>query len=94
MSHVNRKEYWVIFVVLAVLTAIEVGVAYTPISKPLMATALIGLALAKAAIVGLFYMHLKHETTIMKWSIAIPLATPAVYAAVLMAEAQWRLVVP
>ena len=94
MSHVNRKEYWVIFAVLTVLTIIEVGVAYAPISKPLMASALILLAVSKAAIVGLFYMHLKHETTIMKWSIAVPLATPAVYAVVLMAEAHWRLVIP
>jgi cytochrome c oxidase subunit IV len=94
MSHVNRKEYWIIFVVLFVLTIVEVGVAYAPIAKPLMASALILLAVSKAAIVGLFYMHLKHETNIMKWSIAIPLATPAVYAVVLMAEASWRLVIP
>ena len=44
-----------------------------------------------AAIVGLFYMHLKHETRILKLTVAIPMATPMVYALVLIAEAAWRL---
>ena len=89
-----RPAYLIMFAVLTVLTAIEVGVAYTPISKGLMASALIMLAVTKAALVGLFYMHLRYETKVLKWSIAIPMLTPALYAVVLMAEAQWRLVVP
>jgi cytochrome c oxidase subunit 4 len=92
MAHVNRKEYWVVFIALAVLTALEVGVVYVPgIGKGLLVSALILLALAKAACVGLFYMHLKHETRILKLTVAIPLATPAVYAVVLVLEAAWRL---
>lgn len=90
--HVDRREYWIIFVALTILTAIEVGVVYIPgISKTLLAIALVGLAVAKAGIVGLFYMHLKHETKILQWSIAIPMAMPGLYALVLMAEATWRL---
>lgn len=92
MAHVNRKEYWVIFGLLTVLTAIEVGVVYVPgIARPLVAIALVGLAITKAAIVGLFYMHLKHETKILQWSVAIPMAIPGIYALVLMAEASWRM---
>lgn len=88
----NRKEYMVIFVVLFVLTVIEVAVAQVPgIGKGLLTLALVSLAVTKAAIVGLFYMHLKHETKILKLSVAIPLAFPAVYALVLIAEAAWRL---
>ena len=92
MSHgpVNRKEYWIIFVVLAVLTVLEVGVAMVHGQKVAVVTALIGLALAKAAIVALFYMHLKHETKILKLSVAIPLATPIFYALVLVSEGVWR----
>jgi cytochrome c oxidase subunit 4 len=91
MSHVNRKEYMVIFVLLAVLTAIEVGVVYIPnIGKVELVLALIGLAVTKAAMVGLFYMHLKHETKWLKLTVAIPMATPAFYAVVLIAEAAWR----
>jgi cytochrome c oxidase subunit IV len=90
--HVDRREYWIIFGVLTVLTAIEVGVVYIPgISKTLLAIALVGLAVTKAAIVGLFYMHLKHETKVLQWSVAIPMSVPGIYALVLMAEATWRL---
>ena len=49
-----------------------------------------GLALAKALLVALFYMHLKSETRSLKLVIAIPLLFPALYAAVLMAESVAR----
>jgi cytochrome c oxidase subunit 4 len=88
----NIREYLVIFAVLFVLTVLAVAVAQVPgISKGLMAIALIGLALTKAACVGLYYMHLKHETKILKMTVAIPFAAPAVYALVLISEAAWRL---
>lgn len=88
----NRKEYLVIFVVLFVLTVLEVAVAQVPgISKTLLGLALVSMAITKAAFVGLYYMHLKHETNVLKLTVAIPLATPAVYALVLIAEAAWRL---
>lgn len=87
----NRKEYFVIFVVLAVLTALEAGVAQIPgLSKVVLGLTLVGLALTKAVLVGLYYMHLKHETKIMRLSVAIPLAAPGVYAVVLISEAAWR----
>lgn len=89
---VNRKQYWVIFVVLFVLTVLEVGVAQVPgISRTLLAILLIGMALAKAACVGLYYMHLNHETKILRWGVMIPFSAPALYAFVLIAEGAWRL---
>jgi cytochrome c oxidase subunit 4 len=88
-SHV--KEYLVIFVILAVLTLLEVVLAQMGISKHLLAVALVGLALTKAAIVALYYMHLKSETKVLKLTVAIPLAAPTLYAIVLMTEAAWRL---
>ena len=92
MGHVNRKEYWKIFVWLFVLTVMEVVVAQVPgIAKSLMVSALVAMACAKAALVALFYMHLKHETKFLKLTVAIPMATPVVYALALVAEASWRL---
>ena len=90
MAHVDRKQYFIIFVVLGVLTALEIGVVKLPVDRTLMIIALIGLAVTKAAIVGLYYMHLKYETRVLKLTIAIPMATPAVYAVVLIAEAMYR----
>jgi caa(3)-type oxidase subunit IV len=96
MAHVNRKEYWVIFAFLFLLTILEVGLAYVPhfapgVGKTPVVIGLISLAVAKATLVGLFYMHLKHETRVLKLTVAIPMATPAVYALVLISEAAWRL---
>jgi len=90
MAHVNRKEYWTIFVVLFVLTVLEVGIVYAHVPKTPLFVALSGLALVKATCVGLFFMHLKYETRILKLSVAIPMSIPAFYALILIAEGAWR----
>ena len=91
MAHINRREYWIIFGWLTVLTVLEVGLVYVPgIPKVPMVVALIFLALTKAALVGLFFMHLRHETLILRLNIAIPMAVPMFYALVLVSEAVWR----
>jgi cytochrome c oxidase subunit IV len=87
----NRKEYWVIFLVLFVLTVIEVGITYLGLGKSQLVWMLVFLAVSKAAIVALFYMHLKHETRGLKLTIAIPLSLPGIYALVLIAETASRL---
>ncbi len=54
----KRPNYVGIFIVLAVLTMIEVGVTYLPLPRiPI----LVPLALIKASLVALFYMHLKFD---------------------------------
>ncbi len=89
----NIKEYFVIFGVLFALTVLEVAVAQIPgIGKTALAVALIGLALTKAACVGLYYMHLKQETKYLRLVVAFPMAFPAIYALVLIGEAAWRMV--
>ncbi|HWO14222.1 MAG TPA: cytochrome C oxidase subunit IV family protein [Polyangiaceae bacterium] len=91
VAHANRKQYWFIWGYLLVLTLAEVGVAnLSTVSKSLVVSALLLLAVVKAALVGLFYMHLVHETNVLKWTVAIPLASPVLYAVVLIAEASWR----
>jgi cytochrome c oxidase subunit IV len=82
----SRKEYIVMFFVLTVLTGIEVGLKYVPISRGMMIAGMIALALAKATLVALFYMHLKSETRSLKLVIAIPMLFPALYAVVLIVE--------
>jgi cytochrome c oxidase subunit 4 len=53
-----QPNYLGVFWVLAILTAIEVGVTYLPLPRiPI----LVPLALLKAALVALFYMHLKFD---------------------------------
>ena len=91
-AHESRKQYWFIWLYLLVLTLAEVGVAnISSLPKSLVVSALLLLAVVKAALVGLFYMHLVHETNVLKWTVVIPMASPVLYAIVLIAEAGWRL---
>ena len=89
-SHINRKEYWMVFGALFLLTILEVGVVYMHVPQTPLFIALSGLAVVKASLVGLFFMHLKHETKILRRSIAIPMSIPAFYALILIAEGAWR----
>jgi caa(3)-type oxidase subunit IV len=82
----SKKEYFIIFIVLTVLTGVEVGLKYTPISRGVLIGALIALALAKATCVALFYMHLKSETRSLKLIVGLPMLFPALYAVVLIIE--------
>lgn len=87
----HRAQYLVIFVVLAVLTVVELGVALSPgIPKAAVVVALVALALSKAALIALFYMHLRFETRILRLTVFGPLVAPAVYGIVLIAETAWR----
>lgn len=57
----TRPNYLAVFIALAVLTAVEVSVTYLPLPRiPI----LVPLALAKATLVALFYMHLRSDRRI------------------------------
>jgi cytochrome c oxidase subunit 4 len=87
----RRTQYVVVFAVLGVLTLVELGVARTPgIPTPAVVVALVALALAKAALIALFYMHLRFETGILRLTVLGPLVAPAVYGIVLIAEASTK----
>lgn len=59
-SH-SEPNYMAIWFWLALLTAVEVWVARMGLPKPLMVSLLIGLAVAKATLVAMYFMHLKFE---------------------------------
>jgi caa(3)-type oxidase subunit IV len=73
LAHEQRR-YIQVFVWLAVLTAVEIGVIYVPISRITIGVMLVVLAGTKAALVALFYMHLAVEKRTLMY-IAL---TPAV----------------
>lgn len=56
-----EPNYNAIFWWLLALTIIEVGVTYTPIPKATMVFLLVSLAIGKAALVAMFFMHLRFE---------------------------------
>ena len=59
----NHQEpnYMGVFYLLAVLTVVEIGVIYVPIAKLIIAFMLVIMAVAKAVLVGMYFMHLKFE---------------------------------
>jgi caa(3)-type oxidase subunit IV len=57
----KQPNYIGVFWWLLALTILEVGVIFLPLAKFLIGVLLVGFALSKAALVALYYMHLKFE---------------------------------
>lgn len=62
VRHPSPKEYVRIAVVLAVVTALEVGIYYADISRALLIPALLIFAAIKFVLVVLWYMHLRFDS--------------------------------
>jgi len=96
-AHPHYKEYFVIIGTLTLLTILEVAVAVEPLrgmfSHNVFIGTMIAFAIAKALLVALFFMHLKYETKVLRWTVLGPLAFFFVYVVVLIAEAAWRLLI-
>ena len=56
-----HHNYIKIFIILSVLTAVEIGVTFLGLPRTLLVTLLVSLAVWKAALVALHFMHLKIE---------------------------------
>ena len=57
---------------LFVLTVIEVGIIFLPIPKLMIAAGLVILAVVKASLVAIYFMHLKFEKVVIWWIAVIP----------------------
>ena len=78
-SH-QEPNYMAIFAWLTILTALEVGVVFVPLSKLVIAVTLVLMALAKAILVALYFMHLKFE----KRTLGIIALTPLILCTLLI----------
>ena len=63
----KQPNYMGVFWWLLALTIIELGVIYLPMSKMAIAIMLIVLAVTKAVLVALYFMHLKFERITLGW---------------------------
>ena len=57
----SHPNYITIFVILSVLTAVEIAVTFLGLPRSVLVALLVGLAVWKAALVALHFMHLKLE---------------------------------
>jgi caa(3)-type oxidase subunit IV len=86
----HAKEYIIVFVILTVLTVVELYIPglknISHLTKGLLLT---GMASGKAFFVAYFFMHLKEEKPWLKFIAAIPFSA-ALFAFVLVLEGIYR----
>jgi cytochrome c oxidase subunit 4 len=87
-SHAEHKgpSYMAIFWYLAVLTVIEIAVIFLPIGKLAIGILLVALACAKAALVALYFMHLRFETKTLGYIALTPVVIGALLVFVLLPD--------
>ncbi len=92
--HVKPSKYIGVAVVLAAITIAEIAVALGNfLPRELITVLLIGFSLTKAALVMLFFMHLKYETKWYSLVLVFPLFMVVVlFGVVLVAAANWNIV--
>ncbi len=65
-AHPTPRDYWLIALILAVITGAEVAVTYIDALDSVVAPLLITMSAAKFAIVVGYFMHLKYEQRIYR----------------------------
>ena len=82
-AHPTPKDYWILALVLAVITGAEVAVAYLD-APAVVVPSLIVMMIAKFVIVVGWYMHLRYESRAAKLLFYVGLvAAPLLFGAVL-----------
>src|SRR5947199_8180259 len=87
-SHAH-PNYILIWVFLAVLTALELTVAFIHWPKTIIILILVGMAFYRAALVGLYYMHLRFEPNRLRILAIAPLPLFAVLVCAVITEFIW-----
>ncbi len=88
-SHSQSPSYMTIFWYLAILTAAEVGVTFMPLAPVPMGALLVGMALGKACLVALYFMHLKFERTTLSLIAVTPMLICVFLTVMLYPDITW-----
>jgi cytochrome c oxidase subunit IV len=73
LHHPGAATYLIVFVFLAVLTAMEVTVFYVHALRPVLVPLLLVLSGAKFILVAMFYMHLRYDGWLLSGIFLFPL---------------------
>ena len=82
----KHPNYMAIFWLLAILTVVEIGVIFLPFGKMTNGTLLCALALGKAALVAMYFMHLKFEARTLGFVALTPLVIATLLVFVLLPD--------
>jgi caa(3)-type oxidase subunit IV len=72
-AHVSNTVYLIVGGFLIVLTAMEITVSYIHALRPVMVPILVVLAIAKFALIAMFFMHLRYEKWVINTMFVFPL---------------------
>ena len=82
----THPNYMAIFCYLAILTVIEIAVIYMPLAKFTIGVLLCALALSKAVLVAMYFMHLRFETRTLGMIAVVPLLIATLLIFVLLPD--------
>jgi cytochrome c oxidase subunit 4 len=82
----KHPNYMAIFWYLAILTVVELAVIYLPLAKFTIGVLLCALALGKAVLVAMYFMHLKFEAKTLGWVALTPLVIATLLIFVLLPD--------
>ena len=81
-----HPNYMAVFYALFAITVAEVGIVYVPMPIALLVSILMVMALVKAGMVALYFMHLKYDNKTLTVIAATPLLLVAIAVAVVSYE--------
>ena len=84
-----HPNYIGVWIGLAVLTGIELAVAFLPWAKTTLILLLLGLAIWKALLVALYYMHLRFEPNRLRILAIAPLPIAVILVTAVITEYFW-----
>jgi len=82
----KHPNYMAIFWYLAILTVVEIAVIFMPIGKLTIGVLLCALAVTKAALVAMYFMHLRFETRTLGMIAVTPLVIATLLVFVLLPD--------
>jgi cytochrome c oxidase subunit IV len=82
----KHPNYMAIFWYLAILTVVEIAVIYMPLAKFTIGVLLCALALGKATMVAMYFMHLRFEARTLGMIAVVPLMIATLLIFVLLPD--------
>jgi cytochrome c oxidase subunit 4 len=83
----KAPNYYLIWLILFVLTVAEVGVAFiASVPKQILILVLLGMAIWKAVLVAMYYMHLKFEPRTLWIMVLAPFPLAVILIVIVLSE--------
>lgn len=85
-GHASRGTYWLIALILGIITVLEVAIFYVPALRAIIVPVLLALSAAKFALVAMFFMHLKYDRPVLTgiFAVGLVVATGTILALMLL----------